>query len=202
MNLKGTLIACITFLVGIVVIITYVSQKERYLLYPLGNSLYIFDSKTATLNYCNDKNCQMVAPQGGMMDPSYASYGGPMALPNQTAVIMAAPAMPAYPQMQPVMNQGSLPQPMPAPSPPIFGGFGGPAQQPMVMVMPQPRAMPVCASPGAAAPSAASAAVNNADSGDAGSPSSAGGDAGSAEAPAADGGGDAGSAPAEGADAA
>jgi hypothetical protein len=190
MNLKGTLIACITFLVGIVVIITYVSQKERYLLYPLGNSLYIFDSKTATLNYCNDKNCQMVAPQGGMMDPSYASYGGPMALPNQTAVIMAAPAMPAYPQMQPVMNQGSLPQPMPAPSAPIFGG---PAQQPMVMVMPQPRAMPVCASPGAAAPSAASAAANNADAGD----------AESAEAPAADAGGDAGSAqPAEGGDAA
>lgn len=157
MNIKVALVSCVTFLIGLGVVVTYMSQKDRYTLYPQANAMYIFDSKTATLNYCTDKNCQMVTPQSlgadayatlaaaGMampnqpfMMPNQFVSGQIMGTPNQASIVMGAPSGNVYPQVMPPapMNmaiQGSLAQPAPNVS-----TLMQPQQQPVQIIMMSP----------------------------------------------------------------
>jgi hypothetical protein len=156
MNIKVALMTCVTFLISVGVVVTYVSQKERYILSPQGNAMYIFDSKTATLNYCTDKSCQMVTPQSIGPDAYAALAAAGMAMPNQpimmqgqsmiqpimapipnqASIIMTPPMMPAFPQVPMNTSQGSLVQPQ---TPPM-GNFMQPQQQPVQVIMMAPPA--------------------------------------------------------------
>lgn len=61
-SLKGIILGCITFLITVGVFVSYFAAYGRYNLIPQGKGLFIFDRKTATLNYCDSQTCQMIQP--------------------------------------------------------------------------------------------------------------------------------------------
>lgn len=100
MSIRSTILACLTSLACIAMIIAYVSNRERYTLVNNQNALFVFDKKTATLNYCNEKNCQLITPQGTTIEAMRTMAG----MPAQNSIITA--------QQQPQMvgfNNGGCP---------------------------------------------------------------------------------------------
>ena len=150
-SLKGTILGCITFLITVGVVITYFSQQDRYALYSQEKGIFVFDRKTATLNYCDAQTCQMIRPNIPMQE-SEVVMAGISGLPGQTAIVngsipVSAPAM--VPQQQGIMRSSM------ATTPPMMM-----QQQPMTtMIQPVMPAQTVAAQPVAAAAPAAPAAA-------------------------------------------
>ena len=62
-GLKATMILCLTALITLATFLIYNNQQERFIMMPIQNdrSVYIFDRKTHTLNYCpHDENCRHI----------------------------------------------------------------------------------------------------------------------------------------------
>ncbi len=62
-GLKATMILCLTLLITLATFLIYNNQQERFIMMPIQNdrSVYIFDRKTHTLNYCpHDENCRHI----------------------------------------------------------------------------------------------------------------------------------------------
>lgn len=62
-GLKATMILCLTLLIILATFLIYNSQQERFIMMPIQNdrSVYIFDRKTHTLNYCpHDEHCRHI----------------------------------------------------------------------------------------------------------------------------------------------
>ena len=114
-SLKGTILGCITFLITVGIIITYFSQQDRYSLYSQEKGIFVFDRKTATLNYCDAQTCQMIRPNIPTQE-SEVVMAGISGLPGQSAVIngsisVSSPVM--VPQQQGMMRSSmSTNQPM------------------------------------------------------------------------------------------
>jgi hypothetical protein len=132
-SLKGIILACITLLITVGVVITYLSQQDRYALYAQEKGIFVFDRKTATLNFCDSQICQMIRP----------------VLPAQEAEAFMA-GMAGVPAQNSVVN-GAFPI-----SPPPMVPQGGVMQQPMAaQAMRQPSTM--AQQPGIDSPLATSA---------------------------------------------
>lgn len=145
MNIKSTILACVTFLVGIAIVITYVGQQDRYAIFSQDKAIFVFDRKNATLNYCTADNCQLITPNAGTPEMAAAMSG----LPSQMAVINGQPVMvqasPMMPQQQAIVN----PQISSLQNVPVMMPAG---MQPMMMAAP---AAPIVAKTSKAAPVAA-----------------------------------------------
>jgi hypothetical protein len=89
MNIRSTVLACITFLVGIAIVITYVGQQDRYAIFSQDKAIFVFDRKNATLNYCTADNCQLITPHASGPEMAAAMSG----IPSQMAIINGQPVM-------------------------------------------------------------------------------------------------------------
>jgi len=61
-HFKSVLLVCVTFLITVVVVLMYYSEQTRYMVYQNKDYLFVFDKKTAVLNYCNEEQCHVVRP--------------------------------------------------------------------------------------------------------------------------------------------
>jgi hypothetical protein len=86
MSLRSTILACVTTLCGIAVVIAFLSNRERYSVVGGQSAIYVFDKKTATINYCNDKTCQLITPQGTTIEAMRVMAG----MPAQNAIVQQA----------------------------------------------------------------------------------------------------------------
>ena len=111
MNLKTTILACLTFLAGIVIIITYASQQDRYAIFSQDKAIFVFDRKNATLNYCTANSCQLITPYVGAGESSGMLAG----LPPQMAIIAGGPVMQPAPQQQGAVQTAPIVQPVSSP---------------------------------------------------------------------------------------
>lgn len=98
-SLKGTILICITFLMTVGGVLTYVSQQDRYSIYPHDKGLFVFDRKTATLNFCDNETCQMVKAMVPIQEPETTL----ITMPPQSAIVngsvsLQSPVMAITPQ--------------------------------------------------------------------------------------------------------
>jgi|GEM_PF-3014930 len=111
MNFKATILACVTFLTGIAIIITYASQQDRYAIFSQDKAIFVFDRKNATLNYCTANSCQLITPYVGTGEGSAMLAG----LPPQMAIIAGGPVVQPAPQQQATVQTAPIVQPVPSP---------------------------------------------------------------------------------------
>jgi hypothetical protein len=73
-GVKITLVICLTILVSCVLCISYNEYTNRYSIVAANdNALYIFDKKSAVLNRCSEKGCELIETKL----PSKVSFGFP-----------------------------------------------------------------------------------------------------------------------------
>lgn len=149
-SLKGTILGCITFLVTVGVVITYFSQQDRYALYTHEKGIFVFDRKTATLNFCDSQICQMIRPVLPLQEPDVV-MNGMSGMPSQNSIVngsipMSAPAITPQGAMgQPMMQAyQSVPQAMAQQA----GVVSVPQQQTPIQIV-SPLATPKAAAPAA-----------------------------------------------------
>ncbi len=102
MNIKSTIMACVTFLVGIAIVISYVGRQDRYAIFSQEKAIFVFDRQNATLNYCTANDCQLITPHATTPEMAAAMSGIPsqMAIINgQAVMVQAAPMAAAVPQV-------------------------------------------------------------------------------------------------------
>lgn len=101
MNIRSTIMACVTFLVGIAIVISYVGRQDRYAIFSQEKAIFVFDRQNATLNYCTADNCQLITPHATTPEMAAAMSGIPsqMAIINGQAVMVQAAPMVAAPQV-------------------------------------------------------------------------------------------------------
>jgi len=154
MNFKATILACMTFLAGIAIIITYASQQDRYAIFSQDKAIFVFDRKNATLNFCNDHACQLITP--------YAGENG--AMPAQMAIMNGQPVTQAMMQQSGIMQMSQVAQPfMPQMTPQSsLQGTASPMMQPQQVVLmanSQASKAPVPSGPAPVAPAPVPSAV-------------------------------------------
>ncbi len=116
MNIRSTILACVTFLIGIAIVISYVGQQDRYAIFSQDKAIFVFDRKNATLNYCTADNCQLITPHAGTPDMAAAMAGIPsqMAIINgQPVMVQASPMMAATQTMGPQSSLQNMPMMVP-----------------------------------------------------------------------------------------
>lgn len=167
MNFKATILACVTFLAGIAFVIMYASQQDRYAIFAQDKAIFVFDRKNATLNYCNDRACQLITPyvgENGTMPAQMALFNGQQAGMMQMAQIaqpfmpqmapqssLQTPSVPMQPQQQVVLVANPQIMKAPAPATPAAAPAAAPAPAPAA-------AAPAAEAPAEAAPAEAPAA--------------------------------------------
>jgi hypothetical protein len=62
--IRATVMVCVTSLVILAGVLVYLNQQDRYLVMPQDKSIFVFDRKSALINYCTANSCQLVMPQG------------------------------------------------------------------------------------------------------------------------------------------
>ncbi|MBY0462528.1 MAG: hypothetical protein K2Q34_05045 [Alphaproteobacteria bacterium] len=178
MNFKATILACITFLVGIAIIVMYASQQDRYAIFSQDKAIFVFDRKNATLNFCNEHACQLITPyvgENGALPPQMAQVIQPFMPQMAPQSSLQTPAVPTAQPQQVVL--------MSAPQASAKSPAAAPAAAPTAAPAAAPTAVPAPAAAPTAAPAPAAPVAPAADAAPAEAPAA---DAAPAEAPAAD----------------
>ena len=84
---KSTFFMCVTILISVASVIFYSKDQNRYAIFQQDKSIFVFDKKNATINFCTAQNCQLITPHI-MAEESKNVVPG---LPSQTALIQQAP---------------------------------------------------------------------------------------------------------------
>ncbi len=104
-SLKGIVLVCMTILIVVGAGITYHSQQDRYVVYPHEKGLFIFDRKTATLNFCDSETCQMVKPSVNQEPETMV-----VTVPAQNAIVNGSMSMQQSPRrLNPQQQRPSQP---------------------------------------------------------------------------------------------
>jgi len=75
--IRATVMVCVTSLVILAGVLVYLNQQDRYLVMPQDKSMFVFDRKSALINYCTANSCQLVMPQGYNDAPQMNVVMGP-----------------------------------------------------------------------------------------------------------------------------
>lgn len=67
--IRVTVMLCITVLVIITGAVIHSNNQDRYIILPQNNSMFIFDRKTSSINYCTADQCKLVMPYGNTQAP-------------------------------------------------------------------------------------------------------------------------------------
>ena len=161
MNFKATILACITFLVGIAIIVMYASQQDRYAIFSQDKAIFVFDRKNATLNFCNEHACQLITPyvgENGALPPQMAQVIQPFMPQMAPQSSLQTPAVPTVQPQQVVLMfapQASAKSPAAAPTAaPAVAPAAAPTAAPAPAADAAPAEAPAAEAPAAEAPAA------------------------------------------------
>lgn len=153
-----TTMLCITALVIITGVMVHSNSQDRYVILPQNNSMFIFDRKTAAVNYCTADQCKLVMPYGGagMPNPNIGMMMSGMPMPqgftpyinpgsDNTAGMMMSTSMsnPMQASNNPMMMWAYMQAAQAAETSAQKGGFSSLQNQPSwmnIMAMMQPAA--------------------------------------------------------------
>ena len=92
---KSTFFMCVTILLSVASFIVYSKDQNRYAIFPQDKSIFVFDKKNATINYCTAQSCQLITPHVMAEENKNVVPG----LPSQAALIQQAPSFSSLQQI-------------------------------------------------------------------------------------------------------
>ena len=146
---KSTFFMCVTILISVASFIVYSKDQNRYAIFPQDKSIFVFDKRNATINFCTAQNCQLITPHIMAEENKNVVPGLPsqaaliQQLPNLSSLqqIATTPAVTVTAQLQQLV-QGPPAVASAAPAAPLAAAIAAPpaVAQPVAAATPAPAA--------------------------------------------------------------